>query len=297
MASGASAVVTTRDLLDKVVSAARYYGKLRLIIVLNTGEEEEEEVEEKERLEREVRAEVVNYVEMISSPVSSWPPHSLLRPFYLQSPALLYWRGDSHGDFTAFSHNNIISGVKELDKCWADSWAEGGQVTSLGRSSPRSPVSRDLLFLSSDRPYHPVLQPGRHPPPPPPGSPGHHRQEVSHPPPHHRPLQALSLPSRTRGGLLDHGEQDLQPPLGGAPHPPQSDRLRPSGLAGNQTDERRHSVGPLHQPNLLCWDFPHQEEGGHTTIGNLSPHFTADRITKLSSATSRWRPAYYGILG
>ena len=255
------------------------------------------EEKEKEGLERDVRADIVNYVEMISSAVTSWPPHSVLRPFYLQSPALLYWRGDSRGDFTAFSHNNIISGVKELDKCWADSWAEGGQVTSLGRSSAGCPVCRDLQFVSSDRPDRPVLQPGSHPPAPPPGSPGHHRQEVSHPPSHHPPLQPLRLPSRSRGRLLDHGEQDLQPPLGGASRPPRSDRVRPSGLAGNQTGERRHSVGPLLQSDPLGWDSPHQEEGGHTTIGNLSPHFTPDRIIKLSSATSRWRPAYYGILG
>ena len=127
VSSQASVVLTTSDNLHKVATAARYYGKLRLVIIVETGEEEGEESEER----KNVGVETVRYVELISSPVSSWPAEAELRPYYLQYPALLNWRGDTQGDFLAFSHHNLISGVTELDTCCR---TEGdGQLTSLGR--------------------------------------------------------------------------------------------------------------------------------------------------------------------
>ena len=85
VSSQASVVLTTSDNLHKVATAARYYGKLRLVIIVQTGEEEEEEREEGKNVE----VETVRYVELISSPVSSWPAEAELRPYYLQYPALL----------------------------------------------------------------------------------------------------------------------------------------------------------------------------------------------------------------
>ena len=120
-------VLTTSDNLHKVARVARYYGKLRLVIIVQTGEEEEEE----ERENVGMVVETARYVELISSPVSSWPAEADLRPYYLRSPALLNWRGDRQGDFLAFSHHNLISGVTELHACCGTE--SGGQVTSLGR--------------------------------------------------------------------------------------------------------------------------------------------------------------------
>ena len=133
-------VLTTSDHLHKVATAARYYGKLRLVIILQTGEEEKDGREEGENVGVEV--ETVRYVELISSPVSSWPAEADLRPYYLQYPALLNWRGDRQGDFLAFSHHNLISGLTELHTCCR---TEGdGQLTSLGRLvSPLSLVESD----------------------------------------------------------------------------------------------------------------------------------------------------------
>ena len=108
-----------------MATAARYYGKLRLVIILETGEEEREEG-------KNVEVETVRYVELISSPVSSWPAEAELRPYYLQYPALLNWRGDRQGDFLAFSHHNLISGLSELEACC--STHSDSQLTSLGRS-------------------------------------------------------------------------------------------------------------------------------------------------------------------
>ena len=124
----ASVVLTTSDHLHKVATAARYYGKLKLVIIVQTGEEEEER-EDRKNVGMEV--ETVRYVEMISSPVSTWPAEADLRPYYLQYPALLNWRGDSQGDFLAFSHHNLISGVMELHTCCRTE--ADGQLTSLGR--------------------------------------------------------------------------------------------------------------------------------------------------------------------
>ena len=121
-------VLTTSDHLHKVATAARYYGKLKLVIIVQTGEEEEER-EDRKNVGMEV--ETVRYVEMISSPVSTWPAEADLRPYYLQYPALLNWRGDSQGDFLAFSHHNLISGVMELHTCCRTE--ADGQLTSLGR--------------------------------------------------------------------------------------------------------------------------------------------------------------------
>ena len=135
----ASVVLTTSDNLHKVATAARYYGKLRLVIIVQTGEEEEEDWEKRQNVGLEV--ETVRYVELISSPVSSWPAEADLRPYYLQYPALLNWRGDSQGDFLAFSHHNIISGVTELDTfCRTET---DGPLTSLGRSPSLSLSSSD----------------------------------------------------------------------------------------------------------------------------------------------------------
>ena len=126
VASQASAVLTSSDNLDTVLTAAKYYGKLKLVIVVNTGEEEGE---------REVM-DAVRYLDLISSPVTSWPSEAELRPYYKQSPALLCWRGDRQGDFLAFSHQNMISGVTALHRCWAAWGADSGaQLTSLGRFS------------------------------------------------------------------------------------------------------------------------------------------------------------------
>ena len=143
VSSQASAVLTTSDNLHKVATAARYYGKLRLVIILETGEEEEEEREKGKNVE----VETVRYVELISSPVSSWPAEAELRPYYLQYPALLNWRGDRQGDFLAFSHHNLISGLTELEACC--STHSDSQLTSLGRSlSLSSLISSSLLTVT-----------------------------------------------------------------------------------------------------------------------------------------------------
>ena len=138
VSSQASVVLTTSDHLHKVATAARYYGKLRLVVIVQTGEEEEEEGREEIR-KVGLEVETVRYVELISSPVSSWPAEAELRPYYLQSPALLNWRGDRQGDFLAFSHHNLISGVRELHPCCTTD--SDSPLTSLGRfGSPPSPL-------------------------------------------------------------------------------------------------------------------------------------------------------------
>jgi len=106
VSSCASAVITTSDLLPKVNKAARYYGRLISVIVVDDGNDREELVLDKEQ---------VNYRDMISRDVVNWPNQEQMDQMY-SSPAVLAWcSGSAHA---AFSHKNVISALKQMDQLW-----------------------------------------------------------------------------------------------------------------------------------------------------------------------------------
>eukprot|EP00092_Neocalanus_flemingeri_P037477 GFUD01040809.1.p1 GENE.GFUD01040809.1~~GFUD01040809.1.p1 ORF type:complete len:514 (-),score=178.20 GFUD01040809.1:62-1603(-) len=106
VSSCATAVITTSDLLSKVNKAARYYGKLVSVIVVDDGND---------RDEFKLGNEQVSYKAMISRDVVTWPTQEKLSQLHF-SPAVLAWcSGASH---SAFSHKNVIVGLEQMGQLW-----------------------------------------------------------------------------------------------------------------------------------------------------------------------------------
>jgi len=102
---GAHSIVTTSDFLPQVTKAARYYGRVKLIIVID-------DVLDYELVSGKNH---VAYHEMISQDVQKWPSEEETERIK-NSTAFLTWSdGTSHA---AFSHKNIITSLKQMELIW-----------------------------------------------------------------------------------------------------------------------------------------------------------------------------------
>ena len=107
VSSSASAVITTSNLLSKVNKAARYYGKLVSVIVVDDDHPDIDEF----MLDQEQ----VAYTDMVSRDVETWPTQKQLSQIHF-SPALLAWCGGA--SHAGFSHKNVIAGLEQMSQLW-----------------------------------------------------------------------------------------------------------------------------------------------------------------------------------
>jgi len=139
VSSCASAVVTTTEYLSKVKKAARYYGKLVSVIVIDDEHDREELILGKEE---------VNYRDMVSKDVVSWPTQDQIDSIP-SSPALLYWCNcDNH---SAFSHLNVVLAIRQMEVVWSSLSRhvvqEKDQITTLVTVAGSRPSSLAAILL------------------------------------------------------------------------------------------------------------------------------------------------------